>query len=162
VRFEVICGQSGPGNSSFPPACFLPQYLQDLGHANTNYSTRDTLQAFVKTKNSRRQNHCVCAHGLRVEFYMRLPQANGVTKIALGHHRDDLLGNLVFLNMFLRWQNSSRLAPLLRSDDGEYGLSEPLAYCSEKDLERFAELRDLSRHSLQLVAASQKKICNAK
>ncbi len=64
----------------------------------------------------------------------------GFTKIALGHHRDDLIETL-FLNMF----NGGRLAsmsPKLRSDDGSCIVIRPLAYCEEKDLETYAQLRE--------------------
>ncbi len=70
-----------------------------------------------------------------------------MTRIALGHHGDDMMETL-FLNMFHGGQLKS-MPPKLRSDDGNHVVVRPLAYCREKDIARYAALRGISHHSLQ-------------
>ncbi len=82
---------------------------------------------------------CGLCSRLRRGALYNFARNHGVTRIALGHHRDDIIETL-FLNLF----NGGRLKampPKLLSDDGEHVVIRPLAYCSEKDIARYAETR---------------------
>lgn len=82
----------------------------------------------------------------------------GATKIALGHHRDDILQTL-FLNMFYGGKMKG-MPPKLMSDDGKHIVIRPLAYCREKDIVRFAEAKAFL--SFLVICAVRNPTCNAR
>ena len=119
------------------PAAVLPAHVGALGipfHA----LEQDTYSV-VKRVVPEGKTMCGLCSRLRRGALYRFARENGFTKIALGHHRDDIIETL-FLNMF----NGGRLAampPKLRSTDGEAVVIRPLAYCSERDIRKYAAAR---------------------
>ena len=83
---------------------------------------------------------CLCRSRLRRGALYNFAGEHGITRIALGHHRDDIIETL-FLNLF----NGGRIKampPKLLSDDGQHVVIRPLAYCNEEDISRYADSRD--------------------
>jgi tRNA 2-thiocytidine biosynthesis protein TtcA len=119
------------------PAHVLPAYVRERDipfHA----LAQDTYSV-VKRVVPEGKTMCGLCSRLRRGALYRYARENGFSKIALGHHRDDIIETL-FLNMF----NGGRLAampPKLRSDDGRSIVIRPLSYCSERDIRKYAAAR---------------------
>ena len=86
------------------------------------------------------KNICRICSRLRRAILYRTAKEIGATKVALGHHRDDMLGTMM-LNLFFGGKLKSMPAKL-RSDDGEHTVIRPLAYCKEKEIEAYAQIRN--------------------
>ena len=136
VNFELIAVNLDQKQPGFP-ADVLPAYLSKLG-VKFHIENQDTYSV-VKDKIPEGKTMCSLCSRLRRGILYRVAGELGATKIALGHHRDDILQTL-FLNMFF----GSRLKgmpPKLQSDSGQHIVIRPMAYVDERDLVRWAEVR---------------------
>ena len=120
------------------PAHVLPDYLSALG---VDYSIieQDTY-SIVMDKVEEGKTFCGLCSRLRRGILYNKAVEMGATKIALGHHRDDIVETL-FLNMFFGGKLKA-MPPKLLSDDKRNVVIRPLAYCKEREIERYAELMD--------------------
>ena len=136
VPFEIIAVNLDQKQPGFP-AHVLPDYLRARG-VPFHIEERDTYSV-VKRVIPEGKTTCSLCSRLRRGILYRVAAELGATRIALGHHRDDILETL-FLNMFYNGKLKG-MPPKLRSDDGRHVVIRPLAYVKEADLARFAEER---------------------
>jgi len=120
------------------PEHILPEYLQALG-VDYHVIERDTYSV-VKRVIPEGKTTCGLCSRLRRGTLYGYAQENGFNKIALGHHRDDIIETL-FLNMF-HGGSLEAMPPKLRSNDGNNVVIRPLAYCKEKDIVEYAQQKD--------------------
>lgn len=135
VPFELVAVNLDQKQPGFP-AHVLPEYLDALGVAY-HIIEEDTYQVVRRVVPEGRTMCGLCSRLRRGVLY-RFAAEHGMTKIALGHHRDDIIETL-FLNMF-HGGRLQAMPPKLRSDDGEHVVIRPLAYCAEADIARYAEM----------------------
>lgn len=133
VDFRVIAMNLDQRQPGFP-AEVLPAYFESIG-VEYRIVTEDTY-SIVKDKIPEGKTTCSLCSRLRRGIIYRTAKELGATKIALGHHRDDIIETL-FLNMFFGGKLKA-MPPKLVSDDGEHMVIRPLAYCAESEIERFA------------------------
>ncbi len=119
------------------PAEVLPAYLRDLG-VEFHIETQDTY-SIVKEKIPEGKTMCSLCSRLRRGILYRVARELRCNKLALGHHRDDMLQTF-FLNMFFGGKLKG-MPPKLVSDNGEFMVIRPLAYVAEQDLARWAQQR---------------------
>jgi tRNA 2-thiocytidine biosynthesis protein TtcA len=133
IHFEIVAVNLDQKQPNFP-AETLPNYLKGLG-VQFHIEEQDTY-SIVKRVIPEGKTTCGLCSRLRRGILYRVADELGATKIALGHHRDDILETLM-LNMFYAGKLKG-MPPKLRSDDGKHIVIRPLAYVPEKLLERYA------------------------
>ncbi|HCE4631035.1 TPA: tRNA 2-thiocytidine(32) synthetase TtcA [Vibrio parahaemolyticus] len=137
IKFEVVAVNLDQKQPGFPEH-ILPEYFETL---NIPYYIVDKdTYSVVKEKVPEGKTTCGLCSRLRRGTLYSFAEKIGATKLALGHHMDDIVETM-FLNMF----HGSRLKampPKLRSDDGRNVVIRPLTYCREKDLIKYAEHKD--------------------
>jgi tRNA 2-thiocytidine biosynthesis protein TtcA len=136
VHFDVVAVNLDQKQPGFP-ADVLPAYLKGLG-VPYHIEEQDTY-SIVKRVVPEGKTTCALCSRLRRGVLYRVAGELGATKIALGHHRDDILATLL-LNMFFG-SKLKTMPPKLVSDDGKHVVIRPLAYCREADLAAWAEFR---------------------
>ena len=133
VDFELHAVNLDQKQPDFP-AHVLPQYLESVGVPYTILE-QDTYSVVKRVVPEGKTMCSLCSRLRRGALYTHA-KAQGFTKIALGHHRDDVLATF-FLNLFFHAKLSA-MPPKLRSDDGEHIVIRPLAYVAERDIVDYA------------------------
>ncbi|MBQ0799330.1 MAG: tRNA 2-thiocytidine(32) synthetase TtcA [Porticoccaceae bacterium] len=136
IKFEIVAVNMDQKQPGFPEHV-LPQYLTDLG-VPFHIIEKDTY-SIVTELVPENKTYCGLCSRLRRGTLYGFAEEIGATKIALGHHRDDIIETL-FLNMFFGGKLKA-MPPKLLSDDGRNMIIRPMAFCREEDLARFAEAK---------------------
>ena len=133
ISFDLIAVNLDQKQPGFPEDV-LPTYMSEKD-VPFYVIERDTFSTVKRVVPEGKTTCALCSRLRRGTLY-GFAEANGVTKIALGHHRDDILETL-FLNLFFG-SKLKTMPPKLVSDDSRYVVIRPLAYCKEADLAKFA------------------------
>jgi tRNA 2-thiocytidine biosynthesis protein TtcA len=159
VHFDLIAVNLDQKQPDFPEHV-LPDYLRALG-VPYHIIEQDTYSVVKRVIPEGRTMCSLCSRLRRGALY-RYAAENGITKIALGHHREDIVETL-FLNLFFGGRLKA-MAPKLASEDGRHIVIRPLAYVSERDIARYARGREFpiipcnlcgSQENLQRVAVKK-------
>lgn len=136
IQFDIVAVNLDQKQPDFPDQV-LPDYLRALG-VPFHIETRDTYSIVTRVIPEGKTMCSLCSR-LRRGILYRVASELGANKIALGHHRDDILGTF-FLNLFYGGRMKA-MPPKLMSDDGKHIVIRPLAYVPEKDLIAYAQLK---------------------
>lgn len=137
VAFELRAVHLDQKQPDYDPA-ILPRYLADRGVPFTVIE-QDTYSVVKRVVPEGKTMCGLCSRLRRGAIYAHA-EREGFTRIALGHHRDDIVETL-FLNMF-HHSKIATMPPKLRSDDGRHVVIRPLAYCRESDIAEYARARE--------------------
>jgi tRNA 2-thiocytidine biosynthesis protein TtcA len=136
IHFDIVAVSLDQQLPGFPKD-ILPTYLASI---NVAYKiVEENTYQIVQDKRQDGKGPCSLCSRLRRAILYRTAKELGATKIALGHHRDDMLATLM-LNMFFGGKLKSMPAKLL-SDDGEHVVIRPLAYCKEKEIKEYSDIK---------------------
>lgn len=136
INFDIVAVHLNQKQPGFP-ADILPRYLKERGVA-FHIEEEDTFSIVKRVIPEGKAGCSLCAR-LRRGILYRVAGEIGATKIALGHHRDDIIETF-FLNLFFAARIKS-MPPKLLTDDGKHIVIRPLAYVRESDLTRYAQMR---------------------
>ena len=136
IPFDLLAVNLDQKQPGFPEDV-LPNYFESIG-VPYHVLEEDTY-SLVTEMVPEGKTYCGWCSRFRRGILYKYARQNGYNKIALGHHRDDLVETL-FLNLF-HGGKLKTMPPKLLSDDGANLVIRPLAYCREKDIARYAELR---------------------
>jgi tRNA 2-thiocytidine biosynthesis protein TtcA len=159
IKFDIIAVNLDQKQPGFPEDV-LPNYLSKRG-IPFHILEKDTY-SIVKELTPEGKTYCAVCSRLRRGSLYAFAQEIGATKVALGHHRDDIMSTF-FLNLFHAGKIKA-MPPKLLSDDGKNILIRPLAYCKEKDIIEFAKYKEFpiipcnlcgSQENLQRAAINQ-------
>ncbi len=137
VKFELVAVNLDQKQPDFPEHV-LPQYLESIGVAY-KILEQDTYSVVTRVVPEGKTMCSLCSRLRRGALYT-YAEREGFTKIALGHHRDDLVATF-FLNLFFH-SKISGMPPKLLSDDGKHVVIRPLAYVREDDIAAYAQAKD--------------------
>jgi tRNA 2-thiocytidine biosynthesis protein TtcA len=137
IKFEIVAVNLDQKQPDFPEHV-LPAYLTARGVPF--YILEKDTYSIVKELTPEGQTYCAVCSRLRRGNLYAFAQEIGATKVALGHHRDDIMATLM-LNLFHNGRLKA-MPPKLLSDDGKNILIRPLAYCKEKDIAEYAALKE--------------------
>ena len=136
IHFDIVAVNLDQKQPGFPEQV-LPTYLTELG-VPFHIETQDTYSIVTRVIEEGKTTCGLCSR-LRRGILYRVADELGATKIALGHHRDDILETFL-LNLFYGGKLKA-MPPKLVSDDKKHVVIRPLAYVQEKDLERYAQVK---------------------
>ena len=137
IKFELVAVNLDQKQPGFPEEV-LPKYLDSIG-IEYHIIEEDTY-SIVTDKIPEGKTTCSLCSRLRRGIIYSWANKHGISKIALGHHRDDIVETL-FLNMFFGGKLKS-MPPKLRSDDGKNIVIRPLAYANESDITEYSKLKE--------------------
>ena len=136
-RFDIVAVNLDQKQPGFPEE-ILPEYLKNLG-VEYRIVERDTYSVVVD-KTPEGKTMCSLCSRLRRGILYRTAKEIGATKIALGHHKEDIIETF-FLNLFFSGKMEA-MPPKFTTDNGEHVVIRPLAYCRETHIEEYAHIRN--------------------